>query len=57
MKGDQSVRVNLLHPIPVFIVYGTAIARENGEVFFYSDVYGHDRTLDRMLKKGYPYPR
>jgi L,D-transpeptidase YcbB len=57
MKGDQSLRVDLTHPIPVFIVYGTAIARENGDVYFYSDIYGHDRTLDRLLKKGYPYPR
>jgi L,D-transpeptidase YcbB len=57
MKGDQSVRVNLLHPIPVFIVYGTAIARQNGDVYFYSDIYGHDRTLDRLLRQGYPYPR
>jgi murein L,D-transpeptidase YcbB/YkuD len=57
MKRDTSERVNLTHPIPVFIVYGTAIARENGDVYFYSDVYGHDRALDRVLKKGYPYRR
>ncbi len=57
MKGDTPQRVDLTHPIPVFIVYGTAIARENGDVFFYSDIYGHDRTLNRLLKKGYPYPR
>ncbi len=57
MKSDQSLRVDLTHPIPVFIVYGTAIARQNGDVYFYSDVYGHDRVLDRLLKRGYPYPR
>lgn len=55
MKTDISERVDLTHPIPVFIVYGTAIARENGDVYFYSDIYGHDRALDRLLKKGYPY--
>jgi hypothetical protein len=33
------------------------VARESGEVFFYSDIYGHDRTLDRLIQKGYPYPR
>ena len=57
MKSDQTLRVDLTHSIPVFVVYGTAIARQNGEVYFYSDIYGHDRALDRLLKRGYPYPR
>ncbi len=56
MKADIQTRVDLLTPIPVFIVYGTAIARENGDVYFYSDIYGHDRLLNKLLKKGYPYP-
>ena len=49
--------VTLSRPVPVLIVYGTAVARENGEVFFYGDIYGHDRTLNLLLQKGYPYPR
>lgn len=57
MKSDTSLRVNLNHPIPVFIFYATAIARENGDVYFYSDLYRHDRTLDRLLRRGYPYSR
>ena len=32
--GDQLIRVDLNHPIPVFIVYGEAIPRESGEVSF-----------------------
>jgi hypothetical protein len=28
--------------VPVFIVYGTALAYENNEVHFYDDIYGHD---------------
>jgi murein L,D-transpeptidase YcbB/YkuD len=57
MQGAAPQTVTLSKPIPVFIVYGTAVARESGEVFFYGDIYGHDRTLHRLLQKGYPYPR
>ena len=57
MRGTAPQNVTLTRPIPVLIVYGTAVARESGEVFFYGDIYGHDRTLNRLLLKGYPYPR
>ncbi len=57
MRGTAPQNVTLSRPIPVLIVYGTAVARESGEVFFYGDIYGHDRTLNRLLLKGYPYPR
>lgn len=57
MQADAPQNVTLSRPIPVLIVYGTAVAREDGEVFFYGDIYGHDRTLNRLLQKGYPYPR
>jgi murein L,D-transpeptidase YcbB/YkuD len=55
MNGAEPVRVNLRTPVPVFIVYATAIARENGDVYFYPDVYGHDAALVRALAGGYPY--
>jgi murein L,D-transpeptidase YcbB/YkuD len=48
--------VNLAHPIPVLIVYGTAVVTEDGIVHFYDDIYGHDATLEKALAKGYPYP-
>jgi len=38
-------------------VYTTAITRENGDVYFYSDIYDLDRELDQLLRKGYPYPK
>jgi len=57
MTSEVSTRVDLTHPIPVFIFYATAVANENGSTYFYPDIYGHDRTLDKLLKKGYPYPR
>lgn len=55
-SGKDNVSVTLARVVPVFIVYGTAIAYEN-EVHFYDDIYGHDRKLAAVLAKGYPYPR
>jgi L,D-transpeptidase YcbB len=55
-NGKDNVTVNLAQKVPVFIVYGTAIAYENNEVHFYEDIYGHDRKLAQALAKGYPYP-
>jgi len=55
-EGNDNVTVNLNGRIPVFIVYATAIAYENDETHFYSDIYGHDARLSEALAKGYPYP-
>ncbi len=55
-NGNDNVTVNLVKPVPVFIVYGTALAYENGEVHFSDDIYGHDAKLAAALAKGYPYP-
>ncbi len=38
----------------MLILYATAIVHENGEVFFYDDIYGHDASLDEVLSHGYP---
>ena len=48
-------QVNLTRRIPVHIVYATTVAREDGVVLFYDDIYGHDRTLKALLAKRYPY--
>jgi len=55
-NGKDNVTVNLMKPVPVFIVYGTALAYENGEVHFSDDIYRHDAKLAEALAKGYPYP-
>ena len=55
-NGNDNVTVNLVKPVPVFIVYGTALAYENGEVHFTDDIYGHDAKLAAALARGYPYP-
>ena len=56
MNGTPNRQVNLAHPIPVLIVYGTVVVTEDGIVHFYDDIYGHDAALEQVLVKGYPYP-
>ena len=55
-SGPDNTTVTLARKVPVFIVYGTAVAYENNEVHFYEDIYGHDASLAAALAKGYPYP-
>ena len=45
----DSVRVNLTEPIQVLILYGTALATESGQVYFFDDIYGYDKKLERQL--------
>ena len=50
MNGTAvSQRVNLKTPIRVLILYGTALATEDGSVLFFDDIYGHDRRLETLL--------
>jgi murein L,D-transpeptidase YcbB/YkuD len=53
-RDDQYVVIR--NPIPVLILYTTAVVLENGDVHFYEDIYGHDATLENALASGYPYP-
>jgi len=55
-NGGDNVTVRLAQSVPVFIIYGTAVAYANDEVHFYDDIYGHDAKLAAALAKGYPYP-
>jgi murein L,D-transpeptidase YcbB/YkuD len=54
-SGPDNQQVNLTSPVPVVIVYVTAVVEENGEVYFFDDVYGHDRSMNAALAKGQPY--
>ena len=47
--ADTTLRVDLERPVPVFIVYGTAVTMENGEVHFFRDIYGQDAALEQAL--------
>jgi L,D-transpeptidase YcbB len=55
-SGKDNVTVTLVKRVPVFIVYGTALTYENGDVHFSDDIYGFDGKLAAVLAKGYPYP-
>jgi murein L,D-transpeptidase YcbB/YkuD len=54
--GEDNVQIDLPKPIPVLILYGTAVVDEQGIVHFFDDLYGHDASLKQVLAKGYPYP-
>jgi murein L,D-transpeptidase YcbB/YkuD len=59
MNGSTPVQVDLTNPIPVSIVYWTAVVPESGVAYFFDDIYGRDEQLDRELTiAGYgPRPR
>jgi L,D-transpeptidase YcbB len=54
--GDDNVQVNLAKPVPVLILYSTAVVEPDGEVRFFDDIYGHDKSLEKVLANGPPYP-
>jgi murein L,D-transpeptidase YcbB/YkuD len=46
---DKTFRVELEKPVPVLIVYGTAVVMEDGEVHFFHDIYGQDAALEEAV--------
>jgi murein L,D-transpeptidase YcbB/YkuD len=52
-KAEKQQQVNLKQEIPVLIVYGTAIAKENGQVFFFDDIYGYDKAMGKLFEQAY----
>jgi murein L,D-transpeptidase YcbB/YkuD len=50
MQQGDNRRIALRRPIPVMILYGTAMATEAGSVQFFDDIYGHDAKLAKLLK-------
>ncbi len=55
MNGAHTQRVLLAQSTHVLILYGTAIASEDGQLHFFDDLYGQDRRLQAVL--GLPPPR
>ena len=47
--ADSSRLVVPTPAIPVIVYYATAAVHPDGTVYFYRDVYGHDRQLERQL--------
>jgi L,D-transpeptidase YcbB len=54
MYGEKTIRVDLDKPIPVVVVYGTAVVMEDGEIRFFNDIYGQDVALERALGPHHP---
>jgi murein L,D-transpeptidase YcbB/YkuD len=52
LNGAATRRAFLAHPMPVAILYTTAVATPSGEAWFFEDIYGHDRELDEVLRAG-----
>jgi murein L,D-transpeptidase YcbB/YkuD len=53
MDGDgDNVQVNLEQPIPVLILYSTAVVEPDNEVHFFDDIYGYDASLQKALQAG-----
>jgi L,D-transpeptidase YcbB len=55
-SGPDNQQVNLTKPIPVLILYSTAVVEPDDEVYFFDDIYGYDAKLAKALAAGYPYP-
>lgn len=49
MDGAATFQVKLARPVHVLILYGTAVAAEDGTVHFFDDIYGQDRRLEALL--------
>jgi murein L,D-transpeptidase YcbB/YkuD len=58
IAAGDSPRIALARPLPVYILYWTALAARDGLVQFRDDVYGRDRRLAAMLaaEAGAPGP-
>jgi L,D-transpeptidase YcbB len=52
-KAQKEQQVNLKNNIPVLIVYGTAVAPENGTADFFQDIYGFDKDLEKQIADTY----
>ena len=50
MNGPPNQRVDLPRPVPVIVLYETAIATESGQTLFFEDIYGHDQRLEELLR-------
>jgi len=51
--AGKEQQVNLARTIPVLIIYTTAVVEEDGQVYFLTDVYGHDKSLEKLEAQAY----
>lgn len=51
MERGVSATVMLIEPLPVVIAYSTALAKRDGRIYFFQDIYGQDHLLDQALRE------
>ncbi|HEY2914601.1 MAG TPA: L,D-transpeptidase family protein [Candidatus Angelobacter sp.] len=49
--AGKEEQVKLTKTIPVLVLYATALAEEDGRVFFLKDIYGHDKALQKLAAR------
>jgi murein L,D-transpeptidase YcbB/YkuD len=50
MRSGHTLEVRLVRPLPIYVLYATAVPGDDeGEVYFYPDLYGRDAALARTL--------
>ncbi len=49
LDTKEITTVSLPEPLPVLLMYWTAVVNKDGEVFFYNDVYQRDQNISAML--------
>jgi murein L,D-transpeptidase YcbB/YkuD len=49
LQPGPTRHVDLLHPVPVVIFYGTAFVDSQGGSHFAADIYGRDAQLEQVL--------
>ncbi len=54
--GTVTLRAPLTRAMPVVVWYATAVAAPDGRAWFYSDLYGHDLSLNAALQPAELYP-
>ncbi len=54
MNGESTFRVPIAKPIPVLIVYSTAVVADNGDVYFFRDIYHLDADLQSAIERRQP---
>lgn len=51
MAEGVSKTLRLREPLPVVIAYSTVLVKSDGLVYFFRDIYGHDKLLDAALRQ------
>ncbi|MBI4819712.1 MAG: hypothetical protein HY791_25790 [Deltaproteobacteria bacterium] len=50
LESKRELEVHVEQPIPVILAYTTAVARFDGTIHFFEDIYRHDQRLERALR-------